>query len=70
MLQHELLGTCESLDCAIERLGLDVSEETAADQLLDGNSIERCESCEWWFESSCLEENNGGLFVCDSCLED
>lgn len=69
-LKHELLGTCQSVDAVLERLGYDVSLETAEDQLLDGaNSVERCLVCEWWFNSCDLEEDHEGVFKCEQCME-
>ena len=68
-LQAELEGTCEELEAVLERLGLDVSIETAEDQLLDGNGMERCGECGWWFGSSSLEKQPDGTILCDQCSE-
>ena len=68
-IQHELEGTCESLDAIIDRHDLDIDADGLEDRLLDApHPVERSTCCEWWFAVSDLEyseERAGG--VCDQC---
>jgi hypothetical protein len=67
-LKDALVGTCDSLEKTLCELGLDVLEDIAVDRLLDGSrSVERCEGCEWWFESSVLEPDPSGKILCEQC---
>ena len=69
-IQHELEGTCESLDAIIERHDLDISADELEDRLLDGShAIERSGCCQWWFVVSELEDDNG-RGVCAQCEPD
>lgn len=70
-LKHHLIGTCLSLDEALENLGLAVSIEIAEDHLLDGAvSMERCSGCEWWLESNQLEYDEArGSGCCEQCRD-
>ncbi|MFG6080408.1 hypothetical protein ACEUZ9_000964 [Paracoccus litorisediminis] len=68
-IQSELEGTCTTISEIIEQRGLDIDEDAFEDRLLDGNAIERCKCCEWWFTSTSLEfdpDRNGG--VCEQCM--
>lgn len=67
-LGNRLLGTCESLDSAIEYLELDESVDWE-DELLT-ISVETCQGCGWWMNSWDLEEDHVGNFLCDQCHED
>jgi hypothetical protein len=72
-LKYRLMGTCDSIDVALESLDLqDVTDSTtASDQLLDGNpSVESCAGCDWWFESAMLTFNEEECrSFCDDCRE-
>lgn len=59
-LGHMLLGTCDSIDVVLKRMGCvseDLNTEYIEDRLLDYN-IERCQCCGWWFESGELFSDN------------
>lgn len=54
-LKHALLGTCQLLGGALERLEIDASVEEAENRLLDGAmSVECCAGCAWWHESALM----------------
>lgn len=67
-LKDMLEGTCMSLETALDNLEIDASVDDAEDRLLDGNAIERCCHCDWWFESAVLEndESDSGP-SCEDC---
>lgn len=67
-----LLGTCKTLDDAIQAFDLEdeVSQEALEDALLNVDT-EICVHCNWWHEVSELEyfeEHDGGL--CEQCREE
>jgi hypothetical protein len=61
-----VLGTASSLDDVVERLELDVDVDTVEDQLVDV-SVERCDGCGWWCESSELVDDTDEVVGCESC---
>ena len=61
-----LIGTPDSVEYALEELGLDVSADDAEDALADVN-IERCPDCDWWCESGELIDEEGNLVGCQAC---
>jgi hypothetical protein len=66
-LKDKVLGTCDSIDSAIEFLEIDTDAETAEDGLLDRN-VERCRGCGWWLESGELDgEREGEIGYCQQC---
>lgn len=67
-LKHDLVGTCQTIEAALENMGLNVAAVVAEDQLLDGSpSVERCVDCDWWFESNSLEVDDSGAARCEQC---
>jgi hypothetical protein len=67
-LANDLLGTADSIDTALERIGLDPADFDmidVEDALIDWGT-ERCIYCGWWMESCALNEDG----VCEECVED
>ncbi len=68
-LGYILRGTCKSIEEGLQCAGIEDDGEDWEDKLLDV-STERCQGCEWWFESSELidpdSEEDG---FCDQCRE-
>lgn len=63
-----LVGTCNSIDEALERF--DVVEDTSEveDQLLDlPEGVECCPGCGWWVNSWELVDDNNDLCLCENC---
>ncbi len=66
-LKAKLLGTCDSVQAALEFLDFDVELAVAEDGLLDVG-CEQCKDCGWWHECGELDnERDGELGYCDSC---
>jgi len=69
-LGHMLLGTCDSIDIVLARMDCvpeNYNTECIEDRLLDDN-IERCQGCEWWFESGELfSDNEDECGKCEDC---
>jgi len=64
-----LNGTCDTIESALERVGLeDTPVEEVEDRLLDVN-IERCPICDWWVESGEIVNDDGDVVGCESCRE-
>lgn len=70
-LTHRLLGTCESVEWALARMG---AEHIAGDMALDqvAGDVERCRGCGWWMEPCMLdsEEDIGEAGYCDQCRKE
>lgn len=61
-LAEFLLGTCGSLEYALEALGL-TEDPTVADHMaIDGEVLE-CDECNWWVEASEVDEDGR----CEQC---
>lgn len=68
-IKQKLLGTCQGLHVVLDEMGIEESVDEVEDRLLDGNAVECCMECHWWFESHALEmsdEHNGP--VCEDCV--
>lgn len=66
-LADKLLGTCDSVDSAIEFFEIDTDAHAATDGLLDLN-VEACKGCGWWHNSYDLEnEWEGDVGYCADC---
>lgn len=66
-LKDYLLGTCLSLDHAIEQLELDL-EVDWEDEILSAN-VELCLGCGWWYESGDLvHEDEADTGYCEDCI--
>lgn len=62
-----LLGTCHSLDSAIEYLELDL-EVDWEDEILSANT-EACLGCGWWHESGDLvHDDEADTGYCEDCI--
>jgi hypothetical protein len=65
-LAENLMGTTDSIETALEALGLDQCDfdvTDVEDALLDYN-VELCPGCSWWFDSGELNDGEG----CDDCV--
>lgn len=71
-IKHALLGTCDSVEAVLERMGLDADAAAVEDALLDGTpSVECCQGCHWWFESGDLvgdDPDQAGF--CSDCRDE
>jgi hypothetical protein len=72
-LGNYLRGTADSIETGLEALGYDsqgVDIGHIEGALLDAN-CERCQSCDWWFESGELvgPEEGSDPGYCDACRE-
>lgn len=65
-IADDLLGTCKSVEQALEQHELDWNPEETALELLSLN-VEQCPVCGWWVESWELVDDNGNLMACESC---
>lgn len=66
-LADYLIGTCHTLDSAIEFLELD-QEIDWDDEMLSAN-IELCLGCGWWHESGDLvHEDEADTGYCEDCI--
>jgi hypothetical protein len=70
MVAHDLFDTCNSIDSALDTLGLEGEFDATdwEDWLLDVN-CERCAGCGWWHDSSALvdEEDDDNTGYCEDC---
>lgn len=69
-LAAELEGTCQSLEQACDKVGIDRDTLTQDEHTeLDG-LVFCCAVCDWWCEACEANENpDGGDDVCDDCHE-
>ncbi|MAX51627.1 MAG: hypothetical protein CMH22_16135 [Methylophaga sp.] len=63
-LLEYLAGTCNSLDDAVDELGVDYAE---ACEVLAEEELQICETCGWWSETSEMEIIDDE-YVCHDCL--
>lgn len=68
-LADYLMGTCNSLDGALDALfGIDSAMELHAESLeLLENEVFLCSECGWWAETSETEDRDGDV-VCQDCF--
>jgi len=69
-LSNILLGTSESIEGVVDRMGWLPFSDLIADQvndfLMDGN-IERCHLCDSWYFSNELIDDDNNVVGCSSC---
>lgn len=73
-LANRLLGTADSIEVGIESIGIESEEfqddSDVIDQLVNVN-VERCQGCDWWFESDELvnPDDDDDIGHCEDCRE-
>lgn len=70
LVKYNLVGTCRAVSEVLEELEIDANLEEVEHKLLDGNSVEECNECGWWFDSFDLEHIEHIGTVCEQCMED
>lgn len=64
---ERLLGTCNSLDSALEEeLGADFADVPIEMLEILDDQVLQCEQCGWWCESSEIDDDQ----ACEDCRED
>ena len=66
-LADDALSSSMLVGALCEKYDMDIEELEEA--LLNMN-IERCDDCDWWFESCLLHECKDGRWICPQCLKD
>lgn len=57
---EQLLGSCESLERALELENLDFYNLTKAEYAIIDDTIAKCETCDWWCEPYEIEPTDHG----------
>jgi hypothetical protein len=66
---NALAGTADSVERAVEMIGLDPDdfEPDDLEVIAAEQGYERCEECDWWCETGELVDDDGEVVPCESC---
>lgn len=74
ILANQLLGTCKSIESVLDQDDeLDALRDCSIDDLEDmviSKNVERCDGCDWWFESGDLVDENNEPVGCEDCRKE
>lgn len=66
----ELMGTCQSLDAALERFGWEGADNNMEFCNALDDRVFCCCDCGWWDEAGAAKERGGHDLVCGECEPD
>lgn len=69
-IAYELMGTCMSLDSALEQHGWEGSDNDMSFCNALDDRVFCCCCCGWWDEAGAAKERGGHDLVCEECEPD